>query len=290
MNIIYTSNSEHLAKLIAHDLDVPCRKTYVEKFNCGELKVLIYPFNTEEVIIITQTSSNEAWIELFLTLNVLRNVKKIILCITYLGYSRQDKDIPFSSKADTLFLTFLETFKNIFYCIFVDCHNKPYIKIPMIHLSTQELFIQDIQKHYKNKGVIIVSPDKGRAHISNSIAKILGCTSINGEKIRDDNGKIVHISFNCNLDNKLCILCDDIIDTGKTLLFSADQLFKMGTKEIVTYATHAVFNEKTEKLLSQSNITRIVITDSIQKKLKYPNKFEKLSIVSLIVKTIQAIL
>ena len=183
-----------------------------------------------------------------------------------------------------------ETFKNIFYCIFVDCHNKPYIKIPMIHLSTQELFVQDIQKHYKNEDIIIVSPDKGRSHISNSIAKMLGCTSINGEKIRDDNGDIIHISFNYNVNNKLCILCDDIIDTGKTLLFSANQLFKIGTKEIITYATHATFNEETEKLLNQSSITKIVITDSIQKKLEYPNKFEKLSIASLIVKTIQAIL
>ena len=293
MNIICCENSEHLAIKVADALGFDCCKADVERYSCGEICVRANGCDSD-VIVIANTKDHESWIELFLLLNALRDAKSIILCISYLGYSRHDKDIARVSKGDEVFVTFLENFKNIISCIFVDCHSLPKIRIPFQHLSAETLFSNDIRKNYsddlaKNE-IVIVSPDEGRRGQAISLAENLGCQALIGKKTRDANGKVNQLIINGEVKGKRCILFDDIVDSGSSLCHAANVLMRAGAKDVSAFVSHGVLSGFAVGDLENSVLTRIVLTDSILRHEALPEKFEDLSLASLIVDAIRCIL
>lgn len=293
MQIVYCENSEHLAIKIAKSLDLPCNKCEVKRYPCRELCVNARASDSD-VIVIANTKDHESWIELFLLLNALRDAKSIILCISYLGYSRHDKDIAGVSKGDDVFVRFLENFENIISCIFVDCHSLPKIRIPFQHLSAETWFADDIRKTYsddlaKNE-IVIVSPDEGRRGQALSIAENLGCQVLIGKKTRDANGKVNQLIINGEVKGKRCILFDDIVDSGSSLCHAANVLMRAGAKDVSAFVSHGVLSGFAVGDLENSVLTRIVLTDSILRHEALPEKFEDLSLASLIVDAIRCIL
>ncbi len=285
MEIIYTRNSEKLAKLIAEKLNLSTSPTMVKKFYNNEMQVSLQK-DFSHVTIVANTLTTEDWFELFLLLDALKNTRIVNLCLTYFGYARQNKINPNESCGSMLFLKILETF-NISKFIFLDNHSEPRIGSPFRHLSAIPLFINDIQNKYKSEDIVIVSPDLGRAKDAQFVAETLKTDLAVCVKNRNIFNKISDIKVLGNIENKTCILIDDMIDSGATLCHASDALLEVKACKVVAYATHGIFSQGALQSLNSSNIAEIVVTDSVCCSDNLPSKFRRLSVASLLANTIR---
>ncbi|MDR0631955.1 MAG: ribose-phosphate diphosphokinase [Holosporaceae bacterium] len=288
MEIIHTRNSKELAKSLAKELSFPIFSANVRRFNNDEISVSV-PKRFHDVIVVASTVANEDWIELFLLLDALRDSKNLTLCVSYMGYSRQDTQNPNESFGADLFPRLLENM-NIFRCIILDNHGEPRIRIPTIHVSPEKAFISDITSKYNSDKIVIVSPDIGGAYRAGSIAKAMGCNFAICNKVRDVFGELKKTDVIGDVKDKICVLVDDIVDSGATLCRAADSLSKHGCDGIVAYCTHGILSKGSVPKLEKSNIAEIILTDSIACPNELSQKFRKLSIASLIAEAIRCIL
>ncbi len=288
MEIIYTRNSEKLAKSIAEKLNLSASPSLVKKFNNNEMRVLLGR-SFSHVTIVANTSTNEDWFELFLLLDALKNTRIVNLCLTYSGYSRQDKTNPNESCGSTLLFKFLETF-NISKFIFLDNHNEPILRSPFQHLSSLPLFIRDIKSKYKTEDIVIVSPDLGRSKDAQFVAETLKTDMAVCVKFRNIFDKVNRIKVLGNVENKICVLIDDMIDSGATLCHASDALLEVKAYKVVAYATHGIFSQGALQSLASSNIAKIVVTDSVYRGDNLSDKIEKLSVAELLADAIRILI
>ncbi|MCR4623324.1 MAG: ribose-phosphate diphosphokinase [Alphaproteobacteria bacterium] len=288
MEIIYTRNSEKLAKSIAEKLNLSVSPALVKKFNNNEMQVSLQK-DFSHVTVVANTRTNEDWFELFLLLDALKNTRIVNLCLTYSGYSRQDKINPNESCGNMLFFKFLETF-NIEKFIFLDNHNEPILRTPFQHLSALPLLIRDIKNKYKLEDIVIVSPDLGRAKDAQFVAETLKTDLAVCVKSRNVFNKVNKIKVLGNVEDKICVLIDDMIDSGATLCHASDALLEVKAYKVVAYATHGIFSQGALQSLASSNIARIVVTDSICCRDNLSDKFEKLSVTELLANAIRILI
>ncbi|MBE6447049.1 MAG: ribose-phosphate pyrophosphokinase [Alphaproteobacteria bacterium] len=289
MVVVSCENSFHLASEIANLLAVGCCRSEIFNYSCGEEAVRVNTYDPE-VLVVASTADQRSWMELYLLLNALRDAKTIVLCVSYLGYARQDEDKFRKSKGGEVFVKFLENFSNILSCIFIDCHSMPQIKIPFQHLSAEEVFVNHIQSKHNVSDVVLVSPDEGRREQVIRMSKMLGCAALIGKKTRDCRGRVEKVIFDGDVQGKGCILIDDIVDTGTSLCHASRALAVAGSQEIIAYVTHGVLSGSAVDDLSNSVIKKIFLTNSIQQEVKLPVKFGNLSLASLIVGALRCIL
>ncbi|MDR2723792.1 MAG: ribose-phosphate diphosphokinase [Holosporaceae bacterium] len=288
MKIIHTRNSQELAIALSKKLTFPVFSAQVRSFANGEISVAI-PQYLCNAIVVASTVTHEDWMELFLLLDALRGSEKIVLCMSYMGYSRQDVRHRNESFGAHLFSRLLDNM-SISYCIILDNHSEPFIKIPTIHVSCHKIFATAIENKYKPDRIVIVSPDVGGAHRASSIAQAIGCDFAICNKIRDPLGQVQESVVLGNVAHKTCILVDDIIDSGATLRFASNSLLKAGCSDVAAYVTHGIFSNRAVEDLDRSSITEITLTDSIGHGGGLPVKFQKLSTASLIAEAIRCIL
>ena len=288
MEIIHTQNSEAFAKQLGEKLSLSVFSSNVRKFACGELCVSL-PKPFYEAVVVASTVTNDDWIELFLLLDALRDAHRIILCMPYMGYARQDKKHLNEAQSAKMFVRFIDTFE-IAECVLTDCHSEPPFHTPIIHSSATELFAKEIAEKYSPEEIAIVSPDVGGAYRAEQVAKALDVSPIICSKKRSLFGKPISVEVTGNVKDKICILIDDIVDSGATLCHATDALLDCGCKDVVAYVTHGVLSDGAVECLEKSRLSKITLTDSIRLKDKLSAKFERISIVSLIAETIRCIL
>lgn len=287
MEIIYTKKTEKLAKTVSEKTSFSAFPINVRRFNDGEIAVSLRK-TFHDVVVIASTETNDDWIELFMLLDALRNSSNVILCLSYMGYSRQDMQFTNESFAAGLFPKLLENM-NISRCIIIDNHSEPLFRIPMIHLSAQSIFEKDIAAKYTSNQVVIVSPDLGGVHRAYNIAKSLQCDFVICNKAKNVFGELKRVDHIGSVKDKICILIDDMIDSGATLCHASENLVNSGSRGVVAYCTHGVLSNGSIEKIEKSHISEIVLTDSIHKVENLSGKFRKLSIDSLIVEAIQCI-
>jgi ribose-phosphate pyrophosphokinase len=288
MEIIHTKNSKELAKSLAKELSFSTFSSNMRHFNNGEISVSV-PKYFHDVIVVSSTVSNEDWIELFLLLDALRDVENVILCMPYMGYSRQDIQNQNESFGAGLFSRLLETM-NISRCILLDNHSEPFIRIPALHISAEKIFTADISGKYSSENIVVVSPDIGGAYRADAISKALGCGFAMCNKAKNVFGELKKTDVAGNVANKICILVDDIIDSGATLCYASGALMNAGSKAVVAYSTHGILSKGSIERLEKSDIAEIILTDSVGNTENLSAKFKKLSIASLIAEAIRCIL
>ncbi|MDR2781723.1 MAG: ribose-phosphate diphosphokinase [Holosporaceae bacterium] len=285
MEIIYTKNSKELAKTLANELSFSAFPANVRRFNNDEIAVSL-PKRFSNVIVLASVVTNEDWIELFLLLDALRNAEKVILCMPYMGYSRQDVQIPNESFGASLFSRLLEVM-NISQCIVLDNHSEPFLRIPFVHISAEKIFASNIVSKYDTRKIVIVSPDVGGAYRANLVARAIGCDFAICNKVRDVFNKLKKIDVVGDVSNKVCILVDDIVDSGATVCHASNALLKAGGTVVVAYATHAILSKGAVPKLEESDIAELTFTDSISVEGKLSTKFKKIPIASLIAEAIR---
>ena len=299
MKILTGNSNKQLSSKISKNLKNKLVNTSIRKFADGEIYIEINEnIRGNSIFIIQSVSSpaNDNLMELLLCIDALRrsSAKNITAVIPYFGYARQDRKVVPRTSISAKLVSNLITNAGADRVVTVDLHAgqiQGFFDIPVDNLFATPIFAKHIKRKIKNKNLICVAPDVGGVERARALGKKLDVGLAIVDKRRPSPGKSQVMNVIGNVKNKICILTDDIIDSGGTIVNAADALVKRGAKEVHVYATHGVFSGDAVKKIKNSKIKNLVITDSIDSsdKLKKVRNIEVLSISILLAEAIKRI-
>ena len=272
--VIFTGSSNpQLALKVAKNLDANLGAIKVGTFSDGEINVEINEnVRGKDTFVIQSTNypAEKNLMELILIIDALKraSVKSITAVIPYFGYSRQDRRIrsarvPISAKvvADML------TNAGVTRIITLDIHSEQiqgFFSFPMDNIYTANLMVKNLLDNYSVADLQVVSPDTGGVIRARSVAKTLGVQDLAIiDKRREKANESQVINLIGDVENKVCIVPDDLIDTAGTLSNASHALKEKGAKEIIAYITHPVLSGDALENLNNSAIDKLVVSNSI---------------------------
>ncbi len=299
MKILSGTSNLSLSRSIARQLKLKLVNTNIKSFADGEVYVEINENirgNSVFVIQSTSTPANDNLMELLLCIDALRrsSAKNITAVIPYFGYARKDRKVVPRTSISAKLVSNLITNAGASRIVTVDLHSgqiQGFFDIPVDNLFTTPLFTRYIKKNLKNKNLICVSPDVGGVQRTRGLATKINVDLAIIDKRRSQPGKSQVMRIVGNVQNKECIIVDDIIDSGGTIVNAADALVREGAKSVYVFVTHAVLSGEAINKIKKSKINKLIITDSIDnaKKIKNVSKIQVLSIAPLMSEAIKRI-
>ena len=299
MKILSGTSNPSLSKSISKHLKLKLVNTNIKKFADGEIYVEINENirgNSVFVIQATATPANDNLMELLLCIDALRrsSAKNITAVIPYFGYARQDRKVVPRTSISAKLVSNLITNAGAHRVVTVDLHAgqiQGFFDMPVDNLFTTTIFARYIRKNIKSKNLICVSPDAGGIERTRGLATKIKADLAIIDKRRPEPGKSKVMNIVGDVQGKDCIIVDDIIDSGGTIVNAADALVKKGAKNVYVFVTHAVLSGDAISKLQKSKIKKLVITDSIDnsKKIRKASKIEVLSIAQLMAEAIKRI-
>ncbi len=299
MKILTGNSNKELSNKISKNLKNKLVNTSIRKFADGEIYIEINEnIRGNSIFIIQSVSSpaNDNLMELLLCIDALKrsSAKNITTVIPYFGYARQDRKVVPRTSISAKLVSNLITNAGADRVVTVDLHAgqiQGFFDIPVDNLFATPIFAKHIKRKIKSNNIICVAPDVGGVERARALGKKLDVGLAIVDKRRPSPGKSQVMNVIGNVKNKICILTDDIIDSGGTIVNAADALLKRGANEVHVYATHGVFSGDAVKKIKNSKIKNLVITDSIDSsdKLKKVRNIEVLSISILLAEAIKRI-
>ncbi|GGD41907.1 ribose-phosphate pyrophosphokinase [Croceicoccus pelagius] len=300
MKIMSGNANLPLARAIAAYLEIPLTDASVRRFADEEIFIEIHEnVRGEDVFIVQSTSfpANDNLMELLIGIDALKraSAKRITAVVPYFGYARQDRKpgprTPISAKLVADIITRAGADR----VLAVDLHAgqiQGFFDIPTDNLYAAPAMAADIQARYGDQELMVVSPDVGGVVRARALAKRLDNAPLAiVDKRRDRPGESEVMNIIGDVSGRHCILIDDIIDSGGTLCNAAQALLDQGAKSVVAYITHGVLSGGAVAKVSNSALTELVITDTIQptEAAKESDKIRVLSIATLIGEAIRRI-
>ena len=299
MKILSGTSNQKLSKEISKLLKLKLVNTNIKRFSDGEIYIEINENIRGNSVFVIQSTSNPAndnLMELLLCIDALRrsSAKNITAVIPYYGYARQDRKVVPRTSISAKVVANLITNAGASRVVTVDLHAgqiQGFFDMPVDNLFTTPLFARYIKKKLKNKKLICVSPDVGGVQRTRGLATKIKADLAIIDKRRPKPGKSQVMNIIGNVKGKTCIIVDDIIDSGGTIINAVDALRKNGATEVYVFITHAVLSGDAANKIKKSKIKKLVITDTIDnyQKIKNNNKIEVLSISSLMAEAIKRI-
>jgi len=299
MKILSGTSNPSLSKSISKHLKLKLVNTNIKKFADGEIYVEINENirgNSVFVIQSTATPANDNLMELLLCIDALRrsSAKNITAVIPYFGYARQDRKVVPRTSISAKLVSNLITNAGAHRVLTVDLHAgqiQGFFDMPVDNLFTTPIFARYIRKNIKNKDLLCVSPDAGGIERTRGLATKIKADLAIIDKRRPEPGKSKVMNIVGNVQGKDCIIVDDIIDSGGTIVNAADALAKKGAKNVYVFVTHAVLSGDAISKIQKSKVKKLIITDSIDnsKKIRKAGKIEVLSIAQLMAEAIKRI-
>ena len=299
MKIVSGNSNLPLAKRISTHLGVPLVDATIKKFPDKEIFVEIKEnVRGEDVFVIQSTSfpANDHVMELLITIDALKrgSAKRIAAIVPYYGYARQDRKSGPRTPISAKLLANLISIAGANRALMVDLHAgqiQGFFDIPTDNLFAAPVFISDIKKKFKSGNTIIVSPDVGGVVRARAIAKRVDCDLAIIDKRRERASVSEVMNIIGEVEDKDCILIDDICDTAGTLTNAATALKNDKAKSVYAYITHGVLSDPAIERIENSPIDKMIITDSILARddVINSNKIDILSIAPLIGEAIERI-
>jgi ribose-phosphate pyrophosphokinase len=286
ITIFALSASQQLAKDIASKLGTEPGKCKVNHFADGEILVEIgESVRGKDVFIIQSTSSpvTENLMEILILADALKraSAKEITAVIPYFGYARQDRKAKPRQPITSKLVADLLTTAGVTRVVTVDLHAaqiQGFFNIPVDEMQALPL----LADYFENKNmddVCVVSPDHGGATRARKLAVALDAPVAIIDKRRPKPNAVEILGVLGDIKDKNCIVVDDMIDTGGTIVAGIKMLKEKGAKSVTIACTHAVFSGNAVENLQAAEIDEVVVTDTI--KLPEDKVFEKLRIVSV---------
>ena len=234
--------------------------------------------------------------ELLLCIDALRrsSAKNITAVIPYFGYARQDRKVAPRTSISAKVVSNLITNAGANRIVTVDLHAgqiQGFFDIPVDNLFTTPLFARYIKKKFKTKNLVCVSPDVGGVQRTRGLATKIKVDLAIIDKRRPEPGKSEVMNIIGDVKGKNCVIIDDIIDSGGTIINAVEALKKAGAIDIYVFITHAVLSSDAAEKIKKSKIKKLIITDTIDNSLKIKNnsKIEVISIAPLMAEAISRI-
>ena len=289
---IFAGNSNPiLAERISEYLAKPLGRLKVDRFSDGETQVEIQEnVRKQEIFVIQSTCNpvNDNLVELLLLIDAFKrsSASRITAVIPYFGYSRQDKKVsprvPISAKlvADLLENT------GVHRVITMDLHAgqiQGFFNCPVDNLYAAPIIIDDIKTRYP-ENLVVVSPDAGGVERARAYAKRLNAGLAIIDKRRSAPNKAKAMAIIGDVQDKIAIILDDMVDTAGTLTEAASVIVEKGAKAVHAYCTHPVLSGPAIDRINKSSLSSLVVTDTIplSKEAKLCDKIETLSIAKLV--------
>ena len=270
--ILSCNSNRPLAEAISKYMELPLTKADVKRFSDMEVFVEIQEnVRGEDVFLIQSTSSptNDNLMELLVALDALKrgSANRITAVIPYYGYARQDRKSGPRTPISAKLVANLITVAGAHRVVTVDLHAgqfQGFFDIPTDNLFAAPVFQSDIKEKYGDKSLVIVSPDVGGVVRARALAKSLDADLAIIDKRRERAGVSEVMNIIGEVDDRHCILVDDIVDSGGTLCNAAEALMAAGGLSVSAYISHGVLSGGAAARIKDSPLTELVTTDSIQ--------------------------
>ncbi len=271
MKLVTGNSNPGLADAVAAYLEKPLTDCAVRRFADHEIFVEIREnVRGEDVFILQSTSfpANDNLMELLIIADALRrsSARRITAVIPYFGYARQDRKSASRTPISAKLVANLITEAGINRVVTLDLHAaqiQGFFDIPTDNLYAAPVITRDLQSRKRNGNLMIVSPDVGGVARARAIAQRIGADLAIVDKRRPRAGVSEVMNIIGDVSGHSCVLIDDIIDSGGTLVNAAEALLKAGATEVSAYVTHGVLSDGAAARIAASRLTELVITDSI---------------------------
>ncbi len=272
MKLITGNANPALARAVSAYLEMPLTSVEVRRFADDEIFVEVKEnVRGEDVFLIQSTGypTNDNLMEMLILIDTLKRASaaRITAVIPYYGYARQDRKpgprTPISAKLVANLITQAGADR----ALCVDLHAgqiQGFFDIPTDNLFAAPVMAADIQSRYGDKQLMVVSPDVGGVVRARALAKRLHDAPLAiVDKRRERAGVSEFMNIIGDVKGQCCILIDDIIDSGGTLVNAAEALLDQGALEVIAYISHGVLSGKAVERVENSKLTELVITDSL---------------------------
>ncbi|MBM3600964.1 MAG: ribose-phosphate pyrophosphokinase [Alphaproteobacteria bacterium] len=299
MKVITGNSNRPLAEAICAYLNLPLTKASVRRFSDMEIFVEIQEnVRGEDVFIIQSTSypANDNLMELLVCLDALKrgSARRITAVIPYYGYARQDRKSSPRSPISAKLVANLITTAGADRVLTLDLHAgqiQGFFDIPTDNLFAAPVLIKDLKERYDPRELVMVSPDVGGVLRARAIAKRLDTDLAIIDKRRERAGVSEVMNIIGDVKGRRCIIVDDIVDSGGTLVNAAEALIKDGATAVDAYVTHGVLSGGAVARITAGALSRLVTTDSIKatEAVRVAHNIEQLTIAPLIAEAMRRI-
>ena len=294
------SVNPQLAEQIARELEVELGNVKLEKFANGEIYARYQEsvrgadvFLVQSVCAGSGYDVNDALMELLIMADAAKRASARSVCavITHYGYARQDRKAAPREPITAKLVADLLSASGVDNVIAIDLHQdaiQGFFDIPVNHMTAMAIFAD----YYRNKGfkdeeLCVVSPDVGRAKAAKKFSTMLDCDIAIMHKDRPKHNQAEITALIGDVTDKVCILNDDMIDTGGSLVAAAATLKAKGAKAVYACATHGLFSGPAYDRIANSCIEEVVVTNAVPVPLeRQTGKIKVLSVAPLFAQTI----
>lgn len=298
---IFSGNSNRaFAEKVAASAGVQLGYSEIKRFADGEVQVEIHESVRGDSVFVIQSTCppvNENYMELFLMIDALKraSARQITAVLPYYGYARQDRKVapraPISAKCIADLLTSAGATR----VVCVDLHAaqiQGFFNVPVDHLFA----IPTLARAFREKwGVgeefVAVSPDAGGVERTRAFAKRIEASLAIIDKRRSGPNEAKALHLIGEVKDKTAIIVDDMIDTAGTLTQAVESLLKNGARQVFAVASHAVLSGPAIARLTESGITKVLVTDTIPltEKAQASGKIEVISVAPVVAEAISRI-
>ena len=273
MKLLAGNSNRILAEAIADYLDLPLTRAQVRRFADNEVFVTIDEnVRGEDVFIIQSTSfpANDNLMELLICIDALTraSARRVTAVMPYFGYARQDRKMGGRTPISAKLVANLVTRAGADRVLTMDLHAgqiQGFFDIPTDNLLATPVLADDIRdNHDRPKELMIVSPDVGGVVRARALANRLNADLAIVDKRRSGPGVSEVMNIIGDVKGRRCVLFDDIIDGGTTLVSAAAALAEQGAAEVSAYVTHGVLSGAATERVKASVLKELVITNSIE--------------------------
>jgi len=271
IKLVAGNSNPALAQEIASWLNLSLTKANVRRFADMEIFVEIQEnVRGSDVYIIQSTSfpANDHLMELLIITDALRraSARRITAVIPYFGYARQDRKVGSRAPISAKLVANLITRAGVDRVMTLDLHAmqiQGFFDIPTDNLFASPVMVRDIKERFDLSNVMVVSPDVGGVVRARGLAKRINTPLAIIDKRRERAGDSEVMNVIGEVAGYTCILVDDIVDSGGTLVNAAEALIAHGAKEVYAYITHGVLSGGAAARIASSKMKELVVTDSI---------------------------
>ena len=278
-----------LAQEVADQLGIPLSRTLAYDFANGEIFVRFQESvrGADVFVLQSHTTPINKWImEHLIMVDALKraSAKRITVIMPFYGYARQDKKHRGREPISARLIADLFKTAGADRLMTVDLHTSQiqgFFDGPVDHLFSLPLLAKYVGSHVDRDRITVVSPDAGRVRVAERWTDELGAPLAIIHKRRDPDvpNQVKVFEVVGDVKDRVCVVVDDMIDTGGTIVKAAETLFENGASEVIVAATHAILSDPARERLQNSNITEVVVTDTLP--IPEDRKFPKLKILSI---------
>ena len=273
MKLLSGNSNRLLSQAIADHLDMPLTRAQVKRFADNEVFVVIEEnVRGEDVFVIQSTSypANDNLMELLICIDALvrASARRITAVMPYFGYARQDRKTGGRTPISAKLVANMITRAGADRVLTMDLHAgqiQGFFDIPTDNLVATPVLAQDIKDHYQRGNLMIVSPDVGGVVRARSLAERLNVDLAIVDKRRPRAGESEVMNIIGDVAGRQCILFDDIVDSGGTLVNAAKALIAAGATDVSAYISHGVLSGPAVQRITDGPLKELVITDSIDR-------------------------